>query len=92
MLARQSDVTYLDLYWSNKFASSIEKTLTEVLSADVGYRALDLGKLQMYSVQELQEHLHSIDPKVIINMMQLFENERHRAMLIQKTLDGLRQD
>ena len=50
MLARQADVTYLDLYWSNKFASNIEKVLTEELSADVGYRALDLGKLQMYSV------------------------------------------
>ena len=45
MLSRESDVTVLDLYWSNKFASSIEKVLTEVLAKDVGYISLDLRKL-----------------------------------------------
>ena len=45
MLSRDSDVTVLDLYWSNKFANSIEKVLTEVLSKDVGYIPLDLRKL-----------------------------------------------
>lgn len=45
MLSRESDVTVLDLYWSNKFASSIEKVLTEVLAKDVGYIPLDLRKL-----------------------------------------------
>ena len=34
--------------------------------------------------------MDSIDPKILINMIEFFENERHRSMLIQKTLDGLR--
>ena len=92
MLSRDSDVATLDLYWSNKFASDIERVLTAELSSDVGYIPLDLRKLQLYSVQELQEHISSADPKVIVNTIDLFENERHKQALVQKTLEGLRNE
>jgi len=50
MLSRESDVAVLDLYWSNKLASDIEKVLTPIFSGEVGYIPLDLRKLQLYSV------------------------------------------
>lgn len=49
-----------------------------------------MRKLQLYSVQELQEKLESVDPKVIINMLGLLQNDRHKSLLIQKMLDNLR--
>ena len=53
---------------------------------------LDLRKLQIYSVQELQNNLDSIDPKIIVNMMDLFENDRHRKVFVHRTLEGLKSE
>jgi len=37
--------------------------------------------------------LHDVDPKIIVNMMQLFaDNERYISMLVSKTMEGLKQD
>lgn len=92
MLAKEQDVAVLDLYWSNKFVVDIEKALTAKLGHEVGYLPLESRKLQLYSVQEIQGKLGSVDPKIIVNMLQLFENDRHRSMLVQQTLEGLRSD
>ena len=45
MLSRESDVALLDLFWSNKFLSNIQKALTSKFGGEVGYVALDSRKL-----------------------------------------------
>ena len=92
MLSREQDVTVLDLYWSNKFLGNIDRVLKSQLSEDQNYSPLDLRRLQLYSIQELQEHLETIEPKIIVNMMELFDNERHRKVLVNKTLECLREE
>ena len=92
MLSREQDVSVLDLYWSNKFVSSIDKVLKEGMADEPDSAQLDLRKLQIYSVQELQSNLDSIDPKIIVNMMELFENDRHRKVFVQRTLEGLKSE
>ena len=83
MLSRNADTAVLDLYWSNKFVSKIDKVLVEELGNTAGYTPLDLRQLQLYSVQELKDHLHSVDPKIIVNMMVLFgNNDKYVSMLV----------
>ena len=91
MLSRNADVAVLDLYWSNKFASNLDKALIAELGKTAGYTPLDLRQLHLYSVQELKDHLSSVDPKIIVNMMLLFShNEKYVQMLVQKTIEELR--
>ena len=92
MLSREQDVSVLDLYWSNKFVSSIDKVLKAGMADEPDSAQLDLRKLQIYSVQELQSNLDSIDPKIIVNMMDLFENDRHRKVFVHRTLEGLKSE
>lgn len=58
----------------------------------MGYVALETRRLQLYSVQEMQDKIVGVDPKIIVNMLQLFDNERHRSILVQQTLEGLRNE
>jgi len=43
-------------------------------------------------VQELQEQFDKINPKLIIDVIKLFEDEKHRATLVKKTLECLRNE
>ena len=45
MLSRNAEVAVLDLYWSNKFASNLDKALIAELGKTAGYTPLDLRQL-----------------------------------------------
>ena len=57
MLSWGQDVAILDIYWSNKFTKTLDSALTEKFGANVGYTPIDIRKLQLYSVQEIQDKI-----------------------------------
>lgn len=93
MLSNKADFAVLDLYWCNKFISSINSTLNDKFrKSTAGYSPIDQRQLQHLTVHEFKDQITSVEPKIIVNMMELFDDERHVSLIVQKTLDSLRSE